>query len=177
MMVVRPRVLKRTTVYRGRGLHLVREEIDMGDRRLARETIEHPGAAVIVPLLDRRQLVMVRQYRHAVGRELLELPAGTLNPGERPVTCARRELAEETGWRARRLRRIGGFFAAPGYTDEHLTVFLAQQLERVAVHLDADEQLRPVVLSYEDALRKIRSGDICDGKSIVGILLAGRFLA
>ena len=171
------RVREQATIYRGRVFRLVRERLEFDSRRVIRETIKHPGAAVIVPVLDRSRLVMVRQYRHAARRTLLELPAGTLDPGERPLACAKRELIEETGWRARRIRRLGGFFAAPGYTDEYLTVFLARALEPARAHPEADELLRPVIIRYQDALQKIRSGGICDAKSIIGLLLAERFLA
>ena len=170
------RCVTRTTLYRGKIFRLIREVLEVRGRRMTRETVQHPGAVVIVPMLDRARLVMVRQYRHAVGRELLELPAGTLEEGEPQRDCARRELEEETGWRARRMRRIGCFYAAPGYTSERLTVFLAQGLTRVPAHPEPDESLRPVVLALRTALAKIRSGAICDAKSIIGLLFAQRVL-
>ena len=171
------RVVQRTTLYRGRVIRLIREVLDAQGRRMVRETIQHPGAVVIVPMVDRSRLVFVRQYRRAVGRVLLELPAGTLERGERWDRCARRELEEETGWRARRLRRIGRFYAAPGFISEQLTIFLAQGLRRVAAHPEPDEVIRPVILSFGEALARIRSGAICDAKTIIGVLFAQRVLA
>ena len=146
--------------------------LDIRGQRLIRETIRHPGAVVIVPLLDRSRVVFVRQYRRAIRRELLELPAGTLGKGERREACARRELEEETGWRAGRLRRLGQFYAAPGFVSEQMTVFLAQDLTQVGAQPEADEFVTPVVLSFKEALAKIRSGAICDAKTIIGVLLA-----
>ena len=171
------RLVRRRTIYRGRIIRLIQEQLQVDGRRLTRETVLHPGAVVIVPMVDRSRIVFVRQYRRAVARVLLELPAGTLEPGEPRRACARRELEEETGWRASRLRRIGRFYAAPGFISEQLTVFLAQGLRRTAAHPEPDELVRPVILSFEQALAKIRSGAICDAKTIIGVLFAQRVLA
>lgn len=170
------RVLKRTTIYRGHIIQLFREVLNIGSRRIVRETVQHPGAVVVVPLIDPSHVVFVRQYRRAVSRELLELPAGTLEVGEARLACARRELQEETGWRARRMRRIGQFYAAPGITSEQLTVFLASGLTRGVSEPDPGELVTPVVLSFDRALRNIRSGAICDAKTIIGILFAERIV-
>ncbi len=168
------RVVHRETIYRGRIIRLVRETLSVRGRRIVRETVQHPGAVVIVPFLDRSRILFVRQYRRAVDRELLELPAGTLERGERREVCARRELEEETGWRAHSMRRIGQFYAAPGCLSEQLTVFLAQRLTRGQAKPESDEILRPAVLTVREALAKIRSGAICDAKTIIGVLFAQR---
>jgi len=173
----RPKVVQRTTIYRGRVIRLVREVLMVSGRWIVRETVQHPGAVVIVPFLDRNRIVFVRQYRRAVDRVLWELPAGTLGAREDPATCARRELEEETGWRAGRLRRVGQFFAAPGFTSERMAVFLASGLTRGVQRPEPDEMLRPVTLSLASALAKIRSGAICDAKSIIGVLFAVRVRA
>lgn len=172
----RVRVVKRTTIYQGRVIRLVREVLAVGSHRVVRETVQHPGAVVIVPVLDRSHIVFVRQYRRAIGRELLELPAGTLGKGEGRVACAKRELEEETGWRARRLHRLGRFYAAPGFISEQLTVFLALDLIRTTAHPEPDEMVRPVILSLSMALAFIRSGVICDAKTIIGLLFAQQIL-
>jgi len=174
--MTRIRVVKRTTLYRGRIIRLIREVLQIRGQRLVRETVLHPGAVVVIPLLDRSRVVFVRQYRRAIGRELLELPAGTLNPGERRAACARRELQEETGWRARTMRRIGQFYAAPGFISEQLTVFVATGLTPVGAHPEPDELVRPIILPLSAALAKIRSGEICDAKTIIGILFVQRLL-
>ncbi len=170
------RVVERKTIYQGRIIRLIREVLEVGHRRMVRETVQHPGAVVVVPLLPRRRLVFVRQYRRSVDRRLLELPAGTLEPGEPRVMCARRELEEETGWRARRMKRIGQFYAAPGFISEQMTIFLASELTQVGAKPESDEDLTPVVLSLAEAIARIRSGAICDSKTIIGVLFARRFL-
>ena len=172
----RVRCIKRSTIYQGRVIRLIRETLEIRGQRLARETILHPGAVVVVPALGRSRILFVRQYRRAVGRILLELPAGTLEPGERRDVCARRELQEETGWRARRLRRLGRFYAAPGFLSEEMTVFLATGLEQATASPEPDELLSPVVLTLRQVLAKIRSGAIRDAKSIIGILFALHYL-
>ena len=172
----RVRCVKRSTIYQGRVIRLIRELLEIRGRRFARETILHPGAVVVVPVLARSRILFVRQYRRAVGRVLLELPAGTLEPGERQDACARRELLEETGWRAGRLRRLGRFYAAPGFLSEEMTVFLATALRPGTAHPEPDELVTPVVLTLRQALAKIRSGAIRDAKTIIGLLFAQRFL-
>ena len=165
------RLMTRRTVYRGRVIQLVVEQFRAHGHRLVRETVVHPGAVVIVPLLERSRLVFVRQYRRAVQRYLLELPAGTLDPGERREVCARRELEEEAGWRAGRLQRLCRFYPAPGFTSEELTVFIATHLTPTPARPEPDEYVTPVILSLRTALAKIRSGQIRDAKTIIGVLL------
>ena len=172
----RPKVLRRRMIYRGRVIQLIREVVEMGGLRMVRETVPHPGAVVIVPVLPGNRIVFVRQYRRSVGRELLELPAGTLGPRERKIACARRELEEETGWQASRLRRLGQFFAAPGFCSEQMTVFLATGLRWGVQRLEPDEILRPVILPLSTAVANIRAGTIHDAKSIIGILFAAHHL-
>lgn len=172
----RVRCLKRTSVYEGRVVTLIRELLEIGGMRMVRETILHPGSVVILAILGHSRVVLVRQYRRAIDQDLLELPAGTLGPGESPAACARRELEEETGWRARRISRIGAFYAAPGASSEWMTMFLATDLTRAMAHPEPDELLTPLVLPLRTALAKVRSGEICDAKSIIGLLFAERLL-
>ena len=170
------RLVRRETLYRGRVIRLIRETLQAGRSRLVRETVQHPGAVVIVPLLEDGRVVMVRQYRRAVRRTLLELPAGTREPGEPHERCARRELEEETGRRAHRWRRIARFYAAPGFCSEQLTVFLAEGLTRTRAHPEPDEDVRPVMVPLGTALAWIASGTICDAKTIIGLLATHRLL-
>ena len=170
------RCLKRTPVYRGRVVTLVSERLEIGGVRMVRETILHPGSVVIVPILGRSRIVLVRQYRRAIDQDLLELPAGTLSPNEPPAACAKRELEEETGWSAGRIRRIGAFYAAPGVSSEWMTMFLATDLTRTKARPEPDELLTPVLLPLRTALAKVRSGQIRDAKSIIGLLFAERLL-
>jgi ADP-ribose pyrophosphatase len=170
------RIRKRRLIYQGRVIRLFRETLEVRGRRLDRETILHPGAVVVVPVLPDGRLLFVRQYRRAVRRYLLELPAGTLDPGERRDVCGRRELEEETGWRAGRLRRLGQFYAAPGFISEQMTIFLARGLRKTVASPEPDELLRPEALTLAQALARIRRGTICDAKTIIGILFAARVL-
>lgn len=171
-----PRVLKRQTIYQGRIIRLIREHLQVQGHRFQRETILHPGAVVIVPIDTQQRVIFVRQYRRAVRRYLLELPAGTLEPGEPRLACAKRELLEETGWRARRWQRLGRFYAAPGFISEQMTLFLAQELTQHEASPEPDELVTPVRLSLAKALQQVRRGSICDAKTIIGILLAAERL-
>lgn len=171
------RLIRRRSIYRGRIIELVQEELRIDGRRFVRETVLHPGAVVMVPMLARSRIVFVRQYRRAIGRYILELPAGTLAPGEQASVCAQRELEEEVGYRAKRLTKLGQFYAAPGFTSERMAVFLAENLTRVKAHPEADEMLSPVVLSFAEARRKIRSGAICDAKTLIALSWAQQLLS
>src|SRR2546421_610982 len=116
-------------IYNGRIVHLYVDTVELPNgKRAQREIVRHTGAVAIVPIDSDGNVVMVRQYRHAAGRVLLEIPAGTLNPGEDPDLCAGRELQEETGYKPGKLRRIGGIHLAPGYSTEFIHLYVATQL-------------------------------------------------
>ena len=168
------RILKREVAYQGRVIRVVREVIDAAGHQMVRDTIEHPGSVVIVPQLPDGRLVFIRQYRRAVGGYLLELPAGTVTPGEPRLRCAKRELEEETGWRAARWKRLGQFYPAPGFLAEFMTIFLATGLSPGPSRPEPDELIEPVIVSLPAALAKIRTGAICDAKSILGVLFVAR---
>ena len=140
----------------------------------AREIVRHPGAVTILPLLDDGRVCLVENYRAAVGRRLLELPAGTLEPGEPPDETARRELAEETGYRAGRLQRLAEFYMSPGNLDERMVLYLATELTPGPMALDAGEDLRPRLLAWPEAMAMVREGRIEDAKSLVGLLFCDR---
>ena len=137
-----------------------------------REVVRHPGAAAMVPLLDDGHVILVKQYRHAVGGFLWEIPAGTLEPDEDPVTCAHRELVEEIGYEAAKMEKLTQILPAPGYTDERIHIFLATGLTSTEQNLEDDEILDVEVVPFERALEMIRQREIQDGKSIVGILMS-----
>lgn len=143
-------------------------ELDSG-RRAVREVVEHPGAVAILAY-DGERLAMVRQWRQAAGAELLEIPAGTLEPGEAPLVTARRELAEECGLEATHWEDGPAFYTAPGFSTELLTLFLATDLREVDAEPPDDEALERSWLSLDDALAGIEAGTIRDAKSLVGIL-------
>ena len=170
------RLKKRTLIYQGRVIKLFREVLSVRGQEIIRETIKHPGAVVVVPVLDDGRIVFVRQYRRAIEKEILELPAGTLEPGERKDLCARRELQEETGWKAKTMTQLGQFYAAPGFISEQMTLFMARGLSPAKACPEPDELLRPVILSLKSALKRVHSGAICDAKTIIGLLFAARVL-
>lgn len=158
------------TLHRGRVYTLVNRDVRYDDGgRSSLDIIEHPGAVAIVPLLPDRQVLLIRQIRVAAGGVLLEIPAGTREPGEAPGATARRELIEETGFRAGRLRKIAAFFPAPGFCSEFIHVYAADRLTPAQGAQDPDERIRvhPVPLSRIPQM--IESGRICDAKSIIGL--------
>ncbi len=135
-----------------------------------RETILHPGAAVILPLVDEDRVCLVRNYRHAVGKTLIELPAGTLEAGEAPEATAARELREETGLLSGRLERLAVFYMSPGILHEQMHLFLATELRPGQAQPAGGEQVEPMIVTWKEALEMARDGRIEDAKSLVGIL-------
>jgi ADP-ribose pyrophosphatase len=136
----------------------------------AREIVRHPGAATILPIFEDRRVCLVQNYRVSVGQVLVELPAGTLEPGEDPAETARRELAEETGYRAGRIELLRTFYMSPGILDEKMFLYLATELEAGSMDLDAGEDIRPLVVTWQEALDMVRNGRIQDAKTLVGLL-------
>jgi ADP-ribose pyrophosphatase len=164
-------VLSSDVVYSGRVVKLRVDEVRLSNGRVARrEVVEHRGAVALVALDADGNCLLVRQYRSAVGRTLLEIPAGTLEPGEDPAACAARELAEETGYRPGNLVEILGFYSAPGFCTEHLWVYLATDLVAERAEADVDEDIELVRASAQECVELIRSGEIRDAKSIAGLL-------
>ncbi len=133
------------------------------------ETIRHPGAAAVVPMKDDGTVVLIRQFRHAAGGFIYEIPAGKLSPGEDPLHCAARELEEEVGYRASSFELLSSIFTAPGFADEVIHVYKATGLTTGRQQLDRDEVLEIVEMPLEQAIRKIQDGTIRDGKTIVGL--------
>jgi ADP-ribose pyrophosphatase len=162
-------------VYRGRVVDLSVDQVRLVSGRSAtREVIRHPGAVVILALDADDNVLLVRQYRYPTGRALLELPAGTLEPDEEPLDCAARELAEETGFRAGRWQKLGGFFSAPGFCTEYLHAFLATELREGESHADDDEELALLRMPLAEVWRRVDDGEIEDAKSLATLLLFGR---
>jgi ADP-ribose pyrophosphatase len=157
----------------GRLFRVVRRWTTGSDgRKHVREIIRHPGAVVVLPRLDDGRVVLIRNYRTAVGRQVIELPAGMLDPGEDPLAAAHRELAEETGYRAASMVLLTSFFSSPGILDERMHLYLATGLKPGPTDLQADEQIEPLVLPWKDALALARSGQIEDAKTLIGLLYA-----
>jgi ADP-ribose pyrophosphatase len=168
------RTVSSRRAFSGRLLALRVDEVELDSgRRATREVVEHPGAVAVLAW-DGERLAAVRQWRQAAGAELLEIPAGTLEPGESPLTTAQRELAEECGLTAARWEEGPGFYTAPGFSTELLTLFLATDLHPVDVAPPDDEALERSWLTLADALAAIDDGRIRDAKSMVGVLWLAR---
>ena len=166
-----PKLLSSDIAYRGRLFDVAMDRIEMDGGVVAvRETIRHPGAVAMVPVDAGGNLLLVTQYRHAAGRRLLELPAGTLEKGEEPLAAVSRELQEEVGFIPGRIEALGGLFVAPGYTSEYIHLFLCTELAPSRLDADEDEDIEVETRTLDEALAAVESGEICDGKSIVGIL-------
>jgi ADP-ribose pyrophosphatase len=153
-------------LYEGR-LKGLRETVETPDgRRFVHETIEHPGAVVILPVLNDGRMVFIEQYRHSVREVVLELVAGTLEPGEDPAVCAQRELSEEIGMAAGELRSLGTLLPAPGFCNERQYLFCATNLSECKGTPDEDEIITQVVLDRAQVEEAIRTGRLSDGKSL-----------
>lgn len=162
-------------VQRGARFELVTETVELPNgHRVELDLLPHPGAAAVVPFLDDDHVLLIRQYRHATGGELLEIPAGKLDPGETPEACAVRELEEETGYRAGRLEKLGAIWTSPGFTDEIIHLFAAFELEKTEQRLEPDEIIELVPTALADALRDFGPGSVVDAKTAMALLLAER---
>ncbi len=167
-----PEIIDSKEVFRGRIFDVTVDTIREGDKTYPREVVHHPGSAVIVPIFPDGTIALVRQYRHPAVRYLLELPAGTLERGEKPEEGAARELEEELGVVAGRLEKLSEFFVSPGFCEEKMWVFLATELTETHQRLEDDEILEVVRIPFAQALRMITSGEIEDAKTIIGVMLA-----
>jgi ADP-ribose pyrophosphatase len=168
------RLISSQTVFRGRLISVRADEVELpGGQRARREVVIHPGAVAIVPLLPGGDVIMIRQYRHAAGTVLYELPAGTLAPGESAADCARRELAEETGYEAERLSLLFSTYLSPGsgYSSEIIHIFAASGLRRgAAAAPDEDERLETVTLPLSEAVAMVGRGEVQNAAAICGLL-------
>lgn len=170
-------ILDTKRVYDGKLVKLDVVQVRLPDGSVAvREVIAHPGAVAMVPLLENGDVVLVRQFRTAAGETLLEIPAGTLEPDEAPDVAATRELQEEIGYRPGKLEHLTTEYTAPGYTSERIIIYLATGLSESRLAVDDDEFIEHVTLPFDEALGRIASGEIQDGKTIIGLLLAARKL-
>lgn len=160
-------------IYTGRAFTIRRDRVRLPDGRQTNlDIVEHIGSVVILPVTDDGHVLFVRQYRHAAGLDLLELPAGVLNENESPEVCAHREIREETGMAAANLESLGGFYLAPGYSTEYMHVFLATDLSPNPLAADADEFLSVEKIALTDVMTMPARGLLPDAKSLAALLLA-----
>ena len=166
-------LLKSEILMKGRAFTIRRDHLKTPDERETKlEIIEHSGSVVIIPIDENGNVLLVRQYRHATGGDLLELPAGTLEENENPEVCAAREIREETGMAAREFTKLGEFYLAPGYSTELMVVFLARGLSHDPLEADADEFLSVESVPVAKAIQMAERGEIPDAKSLAALFLA-----
>ncbi len=164
------RVIKSEEVYRGRIINLKVDQITVSSGiETIREVVQHPGGAAVVPRLDNGDVLLVRQFRYPMQQSLLELPAGKIDWGETPENTAARELQEEVGCVAGRLRKLGEFYTTPGFCDEKLFLFLAEDLRLSQRQPDHDEEIEVVQCSLSNLEAFVATGKIVDAKTIIGI--------
>lgn len=174
-------LLSTTRLYSGRILNLDLDTVRFPNDSTGRlEMVRHPGASAVVPFLDPAsdadpRIVLLRQFRHAAEGYIWEVPAGRLDSGESPETCAARELEEETGMRARRLEHLTTMFTTPGFTDERIHLYLAEGLEQGAEHREVDEFMELHTPRWSEVLRLIGSGEIVDGKTLASLMFVQCF--
>ena len=165
--------LHQETIYRGHAFNVRRDEVRFPNQHTTHlDIIEHVGAVTILPIDSEGRILFVRQYRHATGKELLELPAGTLNLGEPAESCARREIREETGYAAENWTKLGEFYLAPGYSTEYMVVYLATGLHSDPLPGDLDEFITLEAIPIDRAYEMALNGELQDGKSLAALLLA-----
>ena len=168
-----PETLNSKTIYEGKIFNISIDTIRDGDIQYDREIVVHKGSAVILPVFADNTVALVRQYRHAAKTFLLEIPAGTLEPGESPEVGAARELEEEIGVRAEKLELLTEFYVSPGFLTEKMFVYLATGLIETQQNLEDDENLTVERHSFQQLYEMINNGEILDAKTICSILLAG----
>ena len=167
----------RNTVHQGKVYSLIRENVTLDNGVTTDvEFIEHPGATAIIPLLNETRVVLLKQYRHALRKYIWEIPAGTRDPRESMINCAKRELIEETGYSADQWHKLAEITPVPGYSNERIHIFLAADLQPAARHLDKDEIINVYEVGFKEILDMIKRGEIQDAKSISGLFLAFNWL-
>ncbi len=165
------------TVFDGRLLHVRRDRVRLPDgAESTREYIVHPGAVVVIPVFDNGDLLLERQHRYPLHRDFIELPAGKIDPGEDDLTCARRELEEETGYTAAEWRAVTTIYPCIGYSNERLAFYLARGLQSGSHGRDADEFLEILRLPFAEAMQWVRDGRICETKTVIGLFWLEKML-
>ncbi|MGF7184976.1 ADP-ribose pyrophosphatase [Desulfitispora alkaliphila] len=176
-MQITEKTLSVESIFKGRVVDLRVEKVQLPDgSESVRELVDHRGAVAIVAITSPGKVLLVKQYRKALDRETLELPAGLLEPGEKPETCAVRELEEETGYKAGEVIPLTKYYTSPGFTNEIVHIYLAKNLTLTKQNLDEDEFVQVEELELPHLLEMLNSGKIMDGKTITGILATQNYL-
>ena len=170
---MKPEIISTESIYKGRIFGVSLDTVREDGITYRREIISHQGSAVIVPVFEDKTVALVRQYRHPAGKYLLEVPAGSLGKEENPELGARRELEEEIGVRAAKIEKLAEFYVSPGFLSEKMFVFLATGLTEVGQNLEEDELLSIERISFPKAFEMIRTGEVEDAKTMLGLIFAG----
>lgn len=170
-MTMEEKTMKCERVYEGRIINVRVDTVELPDKKYSkREIVEHPGAVGIVPITSNKEIVLVKQFRKPVEDVLLEIPAGKIESEEEPAICAVRELEEETGFKTDNIQQLLKFYTTPGFSNEIIYIYIAEDLKEGTINPDEDENIETIKIPIEEALEKIKSGEIEDAKTIVGIL-------
>ncbi len=174
---MKPELIQTKTIYRGKVFDVRIDQVRLPNGKIMQvDIVDHPAAVVLVPVDSAGNILLIRQYRHSVGGEILELPAGVVEAGEPAESCAYRELREETGMQAAELRFLGEFFIAPGYSTEILYIYLATGLTAAPLPADEDEFIQLVPTPVEQAYHLAHQGELRDAKTLAALLLAAPIL-
>lgn len=167
----REKLLSSRSIFSGRAVKLRVDTVETpGGRQTTREIVEHSECVAVIPVDAEGNILLVSQFRYAIGKELLEIPAGGIDPGEDPEAAVRRELQEEIGFLPKKMRRLGGFYSSPGFCTEYLHLYLATELTPSQLYAEDTEEIKTIPTSIKEIPGLISSGQICDAKSIVGLL-------
>ena len=175
-MIVEEKTVKSEKDYEGKIINLRVDTVELPHKKYSkREIVEHPGAAGVIPITPDGDIVLVKQFRKPAEEILLEIPAGLIEYGEEPDQCATRELKEETGYTTNKLRRLFEYYSTPGFSDEKIHIYLAEEVMEGVARPDENEYIEIVKMPINEALKKIKAGDIKDAKTIVAILAYSNF--
>jgi ADP-ribose pyrophosphatase len=164
-------VIEEQVVFRGNRYNIHQLSYrDRQGRAVCKQIIRHPGACVVIPVLDPNRIVLIENFRPSIQRVILELPAGTLEPNEPPIDSARRELAEETGYVAGHLWQLGGYYSSPGICDERMHVFVAEQIVAGPPHREPGEEMTNRIATWDEIIQWLKEGTIEDAKTIAALL-------
>jgi ADP-ribose pyrophosphatase len=172
------KLVRRKKIYSGHYVDFVKDNFTLNavpGKVFTRELVIHPGAVVILPFVDKKRVILLKQFRYSVKGDLWEIPAGTMERGENPYFCAKRELEEETGFKAKKMTRLTHYFAAPGISDELMTFYRADGLIPGRKNLDHDEWIEHEVFTIKEALAMVKDGRIRDAKTILALLWVSYF--
>lgn len=167
------KTMKSEKVYEGKILNLRIDTVELPDKKYSkREIVEHPGAVSIIPINENNEVYLVKQYRKAIDKEILEIPAGKIEIGEEPKDCAIRELKEETGLEAESIDYMFEFYTSPGFSNEKMYLFIAKGLIKGEATPDTDEYIDIEKIHLDELINMVKNGQISDSKTLVGILMA-----